>query len=84
MLLLLYASPLKRIHGLACSYIPVCVAKYLKGYMLYLIRVVCLYYIYAADEMWTAAMDKENEEFTREMWDMCKKRVLDSRVITKN
>jgi hypothetical protein len=40
--------------------------------------VACLYYIYAAGELWAAALDKKNKEFTREMWDMYKERLLDS------
>jgi hypothetical protein len=58
--------------------------KLQKGHTLYLVRVVCLYYIYAVDELWAAALDKENKEFTREMWDMYKERLLDSQARTRN
>lgn len=44
----------------------------------------CLWYIYAADKLWAAALDKDNEDFTRELWDMYKERLLESQARIRN
>jgi len=54
------------------------------GNTIYHIRVACLWYIYAADEIWAAVLDKEKKYFTREIWDKYKERLLDSQVRLKN
>jgi len=46
--------------------------------------VACLWYIYAADKLWAAALDKDNEDFTRELWDMYKERLLESQARIRN
>ena len=44
----------------------------------------CLWYIYAADKLWAAALDKDNEDFTRELWDMYKERLPESQARIRN
>jgi hypothetical protein len=58
--------------------------KLSKGHTLYFVRVACLWYIYAADKLWAAALDKDNEYFTRELWDMYKERLLESQARIRN
>lgn len=55
-----------------------------EGPTLYLIRVACLWYIYAAEKLWAAALDKNNEEFTKEMWDVYKERLLECQATIRN
>jgi hypothetical protein len=48
------------------------------------VRVACLWYIYAADAIWAATLDKENDVWTRELWNKYKECLLDSQARMRN
>ena len=55
-----------------------------KGPTIYFVRVACLWYIYAADKLLAAALDKDNEAFTKELWDVYKEHLLESQAKIRN
>jgi hypothetical protein len=59
-------------------------SKVPKGPTIYFVRVACLWYIYAADKLLAAALDKDNEDFTKELWDIYKEHLLQSQAKIRN
>lgn len=43
-----------------------------------------MWYIYAAEAIWAGTLDKENETWTREMWNKYKECLLDSQARMRN